>query len=67
MTTGLSKTVVAEALNSYLVCRLYEPELTPAQIERMKRSVAQLDRGEVVSGQEIEAFFENWEKADASR
>jgi len=59
--------IVAEALHSYLAYRFYEPELTPSQIERMKRSVAQLDRGEVVSGEEIEAFFENWEKADASR
>jgi predicted transcriptional regulator len=59
--------IVAEAMHGYLACRLYEPELTPAQIERMKHSVAQLDRGEVVSGEEIEAFFDKWEKADASR
>ena len=59
--------IVAEALHAYLACRFYEPELTPAQIERLKHSAAQLDRGEVVSGEEIEAFFDRWEKAAASR
>jgi hypothetical protein len=59
--------IVAEALHGYLAYRLYEPELTESQIERLKRSAAQLDRGEVVSGEEMEAFFENWEKAAASR
>jgi predicted transcriptional regulator len=59
--------IVTEAMHAYLVCRLYEPELTPAQIERLKHSAAQLDRGEVVSGEEIEAFFDKWEKAAASR
>jgi predicted transcriptional regulator len=59
--------LVANAVRSYIVSRLYEPELTPAQIDRLKHSAAQLDRGEAVSGEEIEAFFDKWEKADASR
>jgi predicted transcriptional regulator len=59
--------VVEEALHSYLVTRLYEPELTPPQIERLKHSLAQGERGEVVSQEEVEAFFDNWEKKAASR
>jgi predicted transcriptional regulator len=59
--------VVGEAINAYLSYRFYEPELTPSQVERMKDSLVQANRGELVSQDEVEAFFDGWEKEAASR
>jgi predicted transcriptional regulator len=42
-------------------------EFTPGQLERMDRSVEQLRRGEFVSGEEIEAFFDEWENEIAGK
>ena len=33
---------------------------SPEEIERMKRSLAQLDRGEYISGEEVEAKIDRW-------
>jgi predicted transcriptional regulator len=35
---------------------------TPQQIERMHKSVAQLRNGEVVTSEEVDLFFEDWQK-----
>jgi len=59
--------VLAEAIDTYISLRHIEPELTPPQIERLKHSMAQADRGELVSQEEVEAFFDGWEKEIASR
>jgi predicted transcriptional regulator len=59
--------VVGEALHSYLSYRFLEPDLTASQIGRMKHSLAQANRGELVSQDEVEAFFDDWEKEAASR
>lgn len=59
--------VVADAINTYLSCHHYEPELTAAQVERMKQSIAQAECGELISQEKVEAFFEDWEKEISSR
>jgi predicted transcriptional regulator len=59
--------VVGEAIHTYLSYRFLEPEFTGPQIEHMKHSLAQADRGEVISQDEIEAYFDAWEKKNASR
>jgi len=59
--------VVGEAINSYILSRFYEPELSAAQIERLKHSLAQADRGEFVPQEQVDAFFESWEKDIKSR
>jgi len=33
---------------------------TPEEIERMKHSLAQLDRGEFVTGEEVEKMLDSW-------
>ncbi len=33
---------------------------SPEEIERMKHSLAQLDRGEYITGEEVEAIFDEW-------
>jgi predicted transcriptional regulator len=33
---------------------------TPEEIERMKHSLAQLDRGEFVTGEEVEQMLDSW-------
>jgi predicted transcriptional regulator len=42
-------------------------ELTPGQLERMDLSVAQIRRGEVVGTDEIDAFFDDWDKEIAGK
>lgn len=37
-----------------------ESEFTEADIAKLRRGLDQLNRGEVVSGEEIEAKFERW-------
>ncbi len=37
-----------------------DPELTEAQIARMRESIAQLNRGEIVTSEEVEARFAAW-------
>jgi predicted transcriptional regulator len=37
-------------------------DFTPGQLERMQLSVDQIRRGEVVDSEEIEAFFDDWDK-----
>jgi len=59
--------VIAEAMDSYLSFRFREAQLTPAQVERIRHSLAQADRGELVPEEEVEAFFDDWEKEAASR
>jgi len=59
--------VVDEAINSYLVFRFHEPQLTSDEIERLKRGVAQLNSGERISGENLNMKFENWRTRRASR
>ena len=59
--------VVDEAINSYLVFRLHEPQLTSDEIERLKRGAAQLNRGERISGEDVITKFEKWRTRRASR
>lgn len=59
--------ILAEAMNAYLSFRFAEPQLTAAERERLQRGLAQAERGELVSEQEVEAFFDDWEKDAASR
>jgi predicted transcriptional regulator len=44
-----------------------EADLTEEQIARMKHSIAQLDRGEVVTSEQIDKKFEDWRTQRASR
>jgi predicted transcriptional regulator len=59
--------VLAEAIDTYLSFRHIEQELSPTQIERLMHSVTQADRGELVSQEEVEEFFSDWEKEATSR
>jgi predicted transcriptional regulator len=59
--------VVDEALNSYITERHSELPLTPAQIEHLQHGMASADRGEFVSQEEVEAFFDDWEKEASAR
>ncbi len=59
--------VVSEAMDAYLRIRLIEAHLSSAQMERLQQSLAQAERGELVSEQEVEAFFDDWEKEAAAR
>ena len=59
--------VLSEAIDTYLSFRHIEQELSPTQIDRLKHSVAQADRGELVPQEDVEAFFSDWEKEAASR
>ncbi len=59
--------IVDEAIASYLSFRHTEPALTPDQLEQMRTSIAQGDRGDVISQEEVEAFFDDWEKEAAAR
>ncbi len=49
----LQQALFIEEMNAHLA-------LSPAIEERLRQSLAQLDRGEVVEQQEVEAFFEGW-------
>ncbi len=44
-----------------------EPELTEAQIARMRESIAQLDRGEVVTSEAVDGWFNDLFKRLAAR
>jgi predicted transcriptional regulator len=59
--------IAVEAIQSYLSFRHLEPELTAVEIDRMKHSLAQAEQGELVPQEEVEAFFDNWDKEIASR
>jgi predicted transcriptional regulator len=59
--------IVDEAIATYLSFRYTEPALSPDRMERMRASIAQGDRGELVSQEEVEAFFDDWEKEAAAR
>ena len=61
------KFVAEEAIDSYLSFRLHEPPLTEDQIEHIKRSLAQAQRGELIPQEEVEAFFDDWEREIAAR
>ncbi len=41
-------------------------DFTPEQIERMRHSIAQLERGEVVTSEQVDAKFEDWRRRRAS-
>lgn len=58
--------VVDEAINSYLLVRFHEPQLTSAEIERLKRGVAQLDAGERITAEDLERKFDSWRQRRAS-
>jgi predicted transcriptional regulator len=58
------ESVVDEAINSYLTYRMVELPLTP---DHLKQGMAEANRGELVSEQEVEAFFDNWEKEASSK
>ena len=61
------KEVADDATGVYLSMRLNEPILTDAQISRLKTSLAQADRGDLVSQDQVEAFFDDWEKEATTR
>jgi predicted transcriptional regulator len=42
-------------------------EFTSAELERMKLSMEQLDRGEFVSGEEVSAKLKRWQKELSSQ
>jgi predicted transcriptional regulator len=44
-----------------------QTEFSDEQIARMKHSIAQLDRGEVVTSEQVDKMFENWRRQRASR
>ena len=53
--------VVSEAMDAYLSFRFTEARLTSAQLERLKASLEQVERGELISEAQVEAFFDDWE------
>ena len=59
--------VVSEAMDAYLSFRFTQAQLTPSQLERLKSSLAQAERGELISEDQVDAFFDDWEKESASR
>jgi len=59
--------VVDEAINAYLVSRYHEPQLTTAEVDRLKRGIAQLDCGAGISGEEVIQRFDNWRDRRAAR
>jgi predicted transcriptional regulator len=44
-----------------------QTEFSDEQIARMKRSIDQLDRGEVITSEHVDKTFENWRRQRASR
>ena len=44
-----------------------ECDFTEEQIARMKHSIDQLDRGEVITSEEVDRKFEDWHRQRASR
>jgi len=61
------KEVAEDAIGVYLSMRLNEPILTEAQIARLTTSLAQADCGDLVSQDQVEAFFDDWEKEATAR
>ena len=59
--------VVSEAMDAYLSFRFTEARLTSAQLERLKASLEQVERGELISEAQVEAFFDDWEKEASVR
>ncbi len=59
--------VLAEAMDAYLSFRFREASLNSAQMDRLQQSLGQAERGELISEQEVEAFFDDWEKEASSR
>ena len=60
---GLSDTEFLEqAITAFIDHSVHEVPLSEQQIARMKEGIAQLDRGEYVSFEQVEAFFDDWEK-----
>ena len=61
-----------ELVSEAVLARLEEEfasqtEFSEAQIARMKHSIEQLDRGEVVTSEQVDKMFENWHQKRASR
>jgi predicted transcriptional regulator len=44
-----------------------QTEFSEEQVARMKHSIAQLDRGELVTSEQVDKMFENWRGQRASR
>jgi len=44
-----------------------QTEFSDEQIARMKHSIAQLNRGEVVTSEQVDEMFEDWHRQRASR
>jgi predicted transcriptional regulator len=44
-----------------------QSDFTEQQITRMKHSIAQLDRGETVTSEQVDVLFENWRERRAIR
>jgi len=71
--TGQSKDdLILEALTDRFGLQLEDrslalSEFTAGQLERMDLSVAQIRRGEVIGSEEIEAFFDGWEREIAAK
>jgi len=61
------ESVVDEAISTYLTYRLVEPPLSPDQIAHLQQGMAEAKRGDLVTEQEVEAFFDDWEKEAASK
>jgi predicted transcriptional regulator len=59
--------LLEEALAGYVFQRVSEAQLSPAEIEHLKLSLQAADRGELISQEEVEGFFDDWEKEIASR
>ena len=59
--------VVDEAISSYIIERSVNMPLTPGQVEHIRRGLESAERGELVSQEEVEAFFDDWEREAASR
>ena len=61
-----------ELVSEAVLARLEEEfasqtEFSEAQIARMKHSIEQLDRGEVVTSEKVDERFEHWRRQRASR
>jgi hypothetical protein len=56
-----------ELLIANASARASEPELTPARIARLRRSLELAKRGELVSYEQVVARFDNFKKRLASR
>ncbi len=54
--------VVDEALSLYISERYLEHQLTPAQVDHLRLGIDAANRGERVPSEEIEAFFDDWER-----